>query len=104
MNTFIELAYKTTEKSNHPKHQLGCVITRGGAVLSVAANRWDWGKCCERRAIRPHCDYRGAVLIVVRSNKKMSKPCSACRIAIEKAGIKKIVYIDWNGNVVIEKV
>lgn len=104
MNNYIECAYKVAEKSTHPKFKLGCVIIRGGVVISTAHNLWRFGRCCERRALKPHLDLRGGILIVVRSNKRISKPCLLCRKAIEEAGIKKIIYINIDGNIVSEKI
>jgi len=104
MNSYIELAYKISSRSKHKQHHLACVIIRGGSVLSMAANLNEWNKCSERRALKKHMDFNGASLIVVRSNKKMSKPCIKCQKAIKRAGIKKVIYIDWDGNIKVEKV
>lgn len=99
MSAFIDLAYKVAKRSTHPKHRMSAVLYRGGAILSVATNTGEWGQCCERRAIKPYMDLRGATLLVVRSNKKLSYPCPECRKVIKEVGIKKIIYIDNNGNV-----
>jgi deoxycytidylate deaminase len=104
MTNLFKLAYKAAEKSTHSKHHLAAVIVKGGSILSVAHNLQSWNSCAERRAIRKHMDYRGSTILVVRSNKGISKPCAKCRLAIIKAGIKKVIYIDEDGDVVVEKI
>lgn len=104
MSSYIELAYKISSRSTHLQHRMAAVVYRGGSVLSTAHNLGKWHACCERRALRPHQDMRGATIIVVRSNGGMSKPCKFCQRAIEAAGIKKIVYFNYNGEIVIERV
>ncbi len=103
MNNYIELAYKATSGSTHKQQHMAAVVVRGGAVLSIAHNMHNRNKCCERRALRPHLDLKGATIIVVRKNRGISKPCKLCQDAIKRAGIKKVVYIDQHGDVVIVK-
>lgn len=51
---------------------------------------------------------RGDTLIVVRLLKNddlgCSKPCEKCMKYIRKKGIRQIFYIDWDGEVAVEKV
>lgn len=51
---------------------------------------------------------RGDTLLVVRVLKNgslaCSKPCSKCMVYIREHGIKELFYIDWDGNVVGEKI
>ena len=103
MNTYIEIAYKHTKNSTHPQHAMSAVVVKGGRILSVAHNLDRRRAHCEVRALRPHQDFTGATIIVVRSNGRISKPCPTCRAAIKKAGIKRIVFIDENCNIVKEK-
>ncbi len=103
MNSYIELAYKAAANSTHRVHHMAAVVFRGGSVLAVAHNTHKRYTCCERRALRPHLDMQGATIVIVRSNRGMSKPCLSCQQIIRQAGIKKVVYFDWNGNLVIEK-
>lgn len=113
MNSYIEFAYKLAAFSTHKRQKMAAVVVRGGAILSAAYNMCSSNqsnniqkghKCCERRALRPHLDTRGATIIVVRQNGGMSKPCVLCQRVIQEAGIKKVVYTDWNGEIVINKV
>lgn len=104
MNSYIQLAYKKTGQSGHPKHQMACVVVRGGAVVSSAANLRMWGKCCERRALRPNHDYRGATLIVVRDNGGCSRPCKRCQKLIKAAGISKVIFVDEHREIVVERI
>lgn len=103
MNRLLEIAYKATKGSTHPQHQMAAVVARGGSILSVEPNLSRWDGHCERRALRPHQDMTGATIVVVRSNRGISKPCEECMAAIKAAGIKKVVYIDREGQVQMER-
>lgn len=101
---FLAMAHKICRKSNHPQHQLGAVVVKGGAVISVACNHRHWGKHAEIRALRPHLDLTGATVYVVRNNLRCSRPCRMCRLAILAAGIKTIVFYDETHQPRIEQV
>jgi pyrimidine deaminase RibD-like protein len=95
---FIRLARKTAEDSKHHQHMMACVITKGGAVLSMEANAQSGRGHAEARAIRPHRDYRGATIYVVRLNgRQISKPCPSCTQKIKDAGITTVVFTDIDG-------
>lgn len=99
---WYNLALKIAEDSNHA-YKMGAVIIRGGSVLALACNQAEWGKHAEVRAIAKGNDLRDATIIIARRGKRMSKPCLDCMIKIKQVGITKIVYVDWSGNMVIEK-
>lgn len=101
-NRAVNIAYKATVDSTHPEQQMAAVVMRGGSILSVAANGHQYGAHCERRALRPHNNYVGATIIVVRSNGGCSKPCIKCQRLIITAGIKRVVYVNRNGQLVVE--
>lgn len=103
MSSYIELAFKITRGSTHSHHHMAAVVIKGGCVMSSAYNLGKWHACCERRAIRPNINYRGATIIVVRKGGGISKPCSKCWDAIVTAGIKKVVYFNHARELVIEK-
>jgi len=111
MKSWYNLAYKTALKSNHEKHRMGAVIVQGGRVISHSPNghsrRWGlekFSRHAEARALsRLEC-LEGATIIVARVNGLMSRPCPACLKLIKKAGISKIVFADWNGDICCEKV
>lgn len=67
------------------------VIVKGGAVLSVGINR-NYNHA-ERRAIRPHVDYSGSTIYVMRHNGRISRPCVDCQRIILEAGIGRAVFI-----------
>lgn len=94
MNRWLKTAYRMATKSTHPHHKMGAVVVRGGAVLSSAANLGSWGRHAEVRALRPHTDYTGATVYVVRLNGRVSEPCEVCKETLERAGVKEVVYID----------
>jgi deoxycytidylate deaminase len=103
MKKLLHIAYKAARASTHPLHQMAAVVVRGGAVIAVEANLERLGGHCERRALRPHADLTGATLAVVRIGGGVSRPCPRCRAAIQAAGIKKLVYVDFERKVVIER-
>lgn len=98
----IEYALKVAEKSTHHQHQLGAVVFRGGAVVSTAANLERRFRCAETRALKKFYDpgrYKGASLVVVRSNRGCSKPCKRCMKHIRDCGIVAVYYFNWNGEI-----
>lgn len=109
MKRLLLIAYKAAEASTHPVHKMAAVVVRGGRVVSAAHNLGRAGAHCERRALRPHADVRGATLVVVRRRGAAgrtplcSRPCAACRDAILRAGIKKVVFFDERGRIAVEK-
>jgi deoxycytidylate deaminase len=89
---------------------MGCVIVSNGRVLSTAANYSrgtsiiDLNGHAEVRAIRK-CNYcMGATLVIARINNRMSRPCKNCLKKIIEAGISRIVYQDWLGHTVVERI
>lgn len=115
MSRWVRIALKTACLGEHPRHLVGAIVVKGGKVLSKAANLsrpygvLNGGFHAEERALREEIDYRGAVVIVVRVNKKtkivgMSRPCERCMRVIISKGIKKIIYMDSELTVCVEKV
>jgi deoxycytidylate deaminase len=97
MSKWLARALRVASKSPHPKQKLGCLVIKGGAILSQACNSHRWGRCAERRALRPHANLEGAFLIVVRIGGRCSKPCKDCSRAIQEAGIKEVFYVTSEG-------
>ena len=94
---------------------LGAVVIQGGNVISTAANMsrpYGLDNCgfhAEKRALRGRKDFKGAVIIVVRMNTRgklsgMSRPCPKCMKVIREKKIKKIIYVNDNREICIEKV
>jgi pyrimidine deaminase RibD-like protein len=95
---FIRLANKAAEESKHEQHFMAAVVVKGGAVMSQAANGASGRGHAEARALRPHRDYKGATIYIVRLNgRKISKPCPHCTQKIKEAGISEVVFIDTDG-------
>ena len=110
MTRWIRVANLEARKSNHI-HKMGAIVVKGGRVLGKAANlSKPYGMICNKgrhaevRAIsRCGCTV-GATLIVTRHQGTCSKPCPDCMEAIRAAGIIEIGYIDWDGNLILEKI
>lgn len=101
---WIKLALKVALKSTHPRHLLGCVVVKGGAVVASAPNTLTWGAHAERRALRPTLDLKDGVAYVMRSNRCTSRPCPTCWTALVEAGIHSVVFVDQSGNICKERV
>lgn len=100
-NRWIEVAHKLSFKSRHADYQMAAVIVRGGQVLSAATNGARTGRHAELRAIARDKDYKGATIYVMRSNRRISKPCRTCFNLIKESGIAKMVFVDSFGEVLL---
>jgi deoxycytidylate deaminase len=98
LKSYFSIALRLTSKSKHPKHRMAAVLIRGGAVVSVAVNLHAWGRHAELRCLRGKA--KGDLLVVARSGGRCSKPCKTCEKAIRKAGVTKVVYTNWDGDLV----
>lgn len=104
-------AKKTSEQSNH-QHQIGCIIVKGGNILSRGFNQVRYSKrgCsftnypeslhAERAATRnlSREALRGSTVFVYRRGKEGSgrnaKPCRFCEDLLRFVGIKTCYYSD----------
>lgn len=115
---FLALAYKLSHKSNAPNFKIGAVVTRGSEILGIGFNdivkthpkSKTYGQHihAEMSAImdvRNRDDLRGATIYVARMSKRplLAKPCKYCQALINEAGIRTVVYTDYD-NYVKEKV
>lgn len=109
---FFELAKKLSVKSNHPKHQLGCVIVNKNRIVGVGFNKFKTHTKSNHAFQMLHAevdallgvaraDLKGCTAYVYRETKDgapaMSKPCAACEIALKDAGIKTVFYTTDGG-------
>lgn len=98
MKRYLRLANKTATESKHQQHFMACVVVKGGAVLAMEANGEAGRGHAEARALRPHRDFRGSTVYIVRLNgKKTSKPCPGCTKIIKEAGVASVVFTDIDG-------
>jgi deoxycytidylate deaminase len=103
-------------QGKHPSARIGALLLRGGRLIDFKANMSrpfgveNCGFHAEERLIKANRTLtEGGTIVVVRSNRRgkistMSRPCKKCYPAIVKAGIKKMIYVDWEGNIQVEKV
>lgn len=116
MNWALNLSFKEANNGIHPVHHMGAVIIKGGRVISKKANMLPKGKNvfksrhAEERAmaIRNKDNLIGATIVITRRDKRnakktMSKPCPSCYQKLLDAGIKKIIYINWNNEIIVER-
>ncbi len=120
---FIEKAMQAAEMLSPCRYRLGSVVVKNGNILAVASNRWrnysatpnphDITTDAEVAALTMTRNASGATLYVARISRPdksgicrptMSKPCIRCQVEIIKAEIKTVVYTDWNGDIVVERV
>lgn len=104
MNRWIQLALKRALGSDHPFQQVGAVVVRGGAVLGSACNSSRYGHCAEVRALGQVKDAAGATVYVMRSNKRLSRPCGRCQLVLRTRGVRDAVYASLDGSWVRERV
>jgi len=98
--THMRIATKLSKTSRHKAQRMAAIVVRGGSVVSAEVNIDR--KHAEARAIRPHQNLIGCDIYVARSNGRVSKPCPACQVLIKEAGIRRMIYIGWDGSIVKE--
>lgn len=98
MNTWLNLAFRISRRSKHPKQRMAAVVVLGGRVLSLAVNSPRWGHHAELRAIARATCTAGATMVVSRSTGDgLAKPCVMCAKAIRAAGFARVVYSTATG-------
>lgn len=122
-NTFCDIASAACDLSRHI-FKVGCVIIRGGKVLSLGINQVKTHPILIKRhynrtlvdklhaeifaILRAKTDLRGAKIYVARKKDSgkfgNSRPCDNCLSMIIEAGIKKIFYTNENGDWVMERI
>lgn len=112
---WVALAFRESLKGRPKSQRVGAVLLRGGNVIEKAFNisrPYGEANCslhAEERLLKGKT-FTGCTLVVVRSNKQgklvtMSRPCEhKCYELVVRAKIRKIIYINWEGEIVIEKV
>ena len=116
----IRNAEKQAHKSQF-KYRVGAVLVRSGRVLSTGHNKvghrskqriWESVHAEESaivNALKSGSMGRipGSILYVVRilsdGSLSCAKPCTKCNALIQSVGIKKVVYTDWDGSTVVER-
>lgn len=105
---WVRVALSLAKSSNHPTHRMSAIVVRGGNVVSKAFNvvksphTLNLPNHAEARALRNKGSFEGSTIYIVRNNCRMSKPCPHCLAKIREAGIAKVIYFDWSGNMVQE--
>lgn len=104
---FITICRVLANKSNHPHHQLGCVIVKKNRVLGVGYNKLKTHTKSNHIFKAHHAEFdaiigmdnenlRGTVLYVSRIKKTgdygLAKPCTTCQEMIAHTGIKGVWY------------
>jgi hypothetical protein len=116
--TIIKYAKNACKKSDC-EHSLAAVLYKGGAVIRVACNEnktiayrkkyfqhGEPSRHAEMNVIHsiPRDVITKCSLLVVRINKKgnltSAKPCIACASALNDAGIKKVYYSSYTGEII----
>jgi len=114
ISRWIEQARRESLFGRHKDQLIGALLMKGGKVIARASNlSRPYGDCnrgfhAEERLLRKRCA-KGCTLVVVRSNRRgqpstMSRPCHKCFPLVQSSGVKKIVYVNWEGQIVVERV
>lgn len=101
MQRWLRLTKQLTSLSCAKQQRMAAVVVKGGAILGMGVNRH--GNCAERRAIRPHRNYSGATIYIMRHNGRCSRPCNDCQRLIVAAGITRSVYVAADGTTVAQE-
>lgn len=111
----LRIASKSALDGKHPHALVGAVLIKGGRVIDKTANysrpfgEDNCGFHAEERLVRNNPQHvKGSIIVVARRNKKgapstMSRPCKKCYPLLCKHGVKKVIYINWDGEVTVEK-
>ena len=108
---FLGIADNISKKSD-AKQQMGAVIVKYKDILSKGYNRnvslykilTKYGLMysihAEMDALRkiPYGEAKGATIYVSRLGGRTSRPCDNCKIILKKAGIKRAVFYDEQGD------
>jgi deoxycytidylate deaminase len=111
VNRYVEIAASEATKSSY-NYRLGAVVVSHGRVIGKGYNELKTNPDLRRKGYYSyHAETRammrakgdGDTLVVVRITKTnriaSSHPCSKCMRYAKSHGIKKIIYIDWLGNI-----
>lgn len=96
---WLAVAHRLSLDSTHPEQKMASVLVRGGRVLSLAVNSPAWGRHAESRTLAKISDTIGSTIYVMRSNRRISKPCHMCEELLRLRGVKKAIYINALGQV-----
>lgn len=108
LNRYSEMALRYAEKSDCKCSQHGCVISMNNKIISIGYNfyadahkvlgiQYTYTRHAEIDALLklpPGINYGKIILIVVRSEARLSKPCDKCISCMQQLGIKKVYYSD----------
>lgn len=100
MRKYYEIALRLAHESAHPKHKMAALVVKGGAIVAVATNSPRWHRHAERRCLK--FGVSGDLIVIARQGGSMSKPCVDCLAAIQDAGIRRVVYANWNKELVVD--
>lgn len=107
--SYLTLALRVAEASEVDKRH-GAVVTKGGRVMSTGINKWrnrdllsstagynpNLTVHAEIDALSRVADANGAIIYIARVGKigeeRFSRPCDLCAKALQKAGVKQIIY------------
>lgn len=113
MRRWIRLAHKVSLYGKHPISKIGAILLKGKPIAFAANYSRPYGTenrgfHAEERVLK-NCDAEGATIVVVRSSingslATMSRPCTRCWELLKNKGVKKVIYINWEGEIVIERV
>jgi len=109
----LNLAKRLSEKSDHPKFKLGCVIFKKNNVVSVGFNKMKTHPRSPHHWKMIHAEFHallgvspsdllGSSVFVYRENHKsgnvgLAKPCKVCEKMLHDVGIKEVYYTTSTG-------
>ena len=107
----MQLAKKLAMFSDHKQHHIGAVLVKSGNIISMGFNTikthpkaktYNYSIHAELATIigMEYKDTKGSTIYVYRQTQNgtlaLSKPCKACEAALKLAGVKKVVYTNYD--------
>jgi deoxycytidylate deaminase len=92
---------RLVKKSNHKQHKHAVMIFRGGALVATGYNHEDIH--AEQVALgKLWPDHRvGTRVVSIRLRKNgelgMAKPCPKCEVMLREAGVKSVMFSNYEG-------
>ena len=107
---YLNIARKASNKSNHKKYHLGCVIVKGSRILGIGWNihrthpksphQYKFIHAEFMAALNANEQIKGSTVYVFRQKKNgkwaMARPCKDCMKYLINLEVKRIIY-SFNG-------
>lgn len=103
----LNLLSRLTEHSGHPWAYHASAVLKGGSILALASNQpIRHAELVALGQLWPN-KREGTVVWSIRVSRRgtltMARPCKKCWEKMKVYGVKKVVYSNWEGKLVTER-